>query len=77
MPVKFGPSMKKFEKGSRTKYHMEHDYIKAKSKEFLIEYINKDKSDTIPKRRIKCIKELERRGIDINWVPRKDEEENT
>ena len=49
--------MKKFEKGSRTKWHWEHDYIKAKSKEFLIEYINKDKSDTIPKRRIKCIKE--------------------
>lgn len=75
MPVKFGPSIKKFAKGSRTKWHWEHDYIKAKSKEFLLEYINKEGAK--PKTKIKCIKELERRGIDINLVPKKDEEENT
>lgn len=65
--------MKKFEKGSRTKWHWEHDYIKAKSKEFLFEYINKEGAK--PKTRIKCIKELERRGIDINWAPISDQQQ--
>ena len=73
MPVKFGPSVKKYAKGSRTKWHWEHDYIKAKSKEFLIEYINKEGAK--PKTRIKCIKELERRGIKINWAPKSDQQQ--
>tara|TARA_B100001057_G_C22820772_1_gene939299 strand:- start:1790 stop:2035 length:246 start_codon:yes stop_codon:yes gene_type:complete len=74
MPVKFSPSTKKYIKGSRTKWSWEHDYIKAKSTEFLFEYINKEEGQYKPKTRTKCIKELQRRGIKLVWVERKDQE---
>ena len=75
MPVKFGPSVKKYAKGSRTKWHWEHDYIRAKSTEFLFEYVNREKGSYKPKTRVKCIKELQRRGINLVWVERKDQED--
>ncbi len=64
MPVKFSQSSKKFEKGSRTNYTWEHDYIKHKTKEQLIEYIN---TGSKPKLKRKCRIELDRRGVKLVW----------
>jgi len=64
MPVKFSPSVTRVDRQTK-KVVIEHNYIKQMSKESLFEYINKD--GAIPKRRAKCIKELERRGIKIQW----------
>lgn len=63
MPVKFSQSSKKFEKGSKN-YTWEHDYIKQKTKEQLIEYIN---TGSKPKLKRKCRIELDRRGIKLVW----------
>ena len=64
MPVKFSPSVTRVDRQTK-KVVVEHHYIKQMSKEILFEYINKD--GAIPKRRAKCIRELERRGIKIQW----------
>jgi len=64
MPVKFSQSHKKFEKGSKN-FVWEHDYIKQKPKEELIEYLN---TGSKPKLKRKCKLELDRRGIKLVWV---------
>ena len=66
MPIKFSKSSKKFEKGSR-KYTWEHDYIKTKTKEELIKYVNEGNK---PKVRRKVLVELDRRGVKLVWVPK-------
>ena len=43
-----------------------HFYIKQISKEELFKEINADKPNK--KRRAKCIRELERRGVNISWT---------
>ena len=48
MPVKFGPSVKKYQKGSRTNWHWEHDYIINISTEFLLDYVKKEKGSYKP-----------------------------
>jgi hypothetical protein len=64
MPVKFSPSAKTVNRQTK-KVVTEHYYIKQMSKESLLDYVNKD--GAIPKRRVKCINELQRRGIKIEW----------
>lgn len=64
MPIKFSKSFKEIKKGEKPR--MVHDYIKNKTTDFLFEYIND--SNAKPKVRRKCINEIERRGIKINWV---------
>jgi hypothetical protein len=64
MPVKFKPSAKTVQRGTKV-VTTEHFYMKTMSKEALFEYINS--SNPIKKRRAKCIRELERRGIKISW----------
>ena len=65
MPVKFSKSAKKFEKGSRTNWTWEHDYIKNRSKEDLIKELNEGNK---PKLKRKCKIELDRRGVKLVWV---------
>jgi len=60
MPIKFGKDIKKFPTRGSNKYTIEHDYMKCKSKDDLIEAFNKE--NTKPKLRAKIRKELERRG---------------
>jgi len=72
MPVKFGPSSKKFVKGKKNNFDYDHEYIKIKTDEFLFEYINNYTSK--PKVRRKCIVELQRRGHRLVRVPRKFED---
>jgi len=45
---------------------MEHFYLHTMKKEELFEAINSNR--TKPKVRVKCINELQRRGIKIEWV---------
>lgn len=69
MPTKFKPSAKKYIRGVPAgKLPMEHFYIKQTPKEELFEYINSKGSNMKPKVRQKCINELVRRGIKIEWV---------
>ena len=69
MPVKFKPSAKKYVRGvPASKLPMEHFYIKDTPKQELFEYINDRGSNMKPKVRQKCINELVRRGITIEWV---------
>ena len=65
MPVKFSPSVTKIDRATK-KVVVEHNYIKQMSKESLFEYINKT-TGVNRKRRAKCIRELERRGIKRVW----------
>ena len=65
MPVKFSPSTRKFIKGKGATFEFEHDYIKNKSKEDLIKYLNEGSK---PKVKRKCRIELDRRGIKLVWV---------
>lgn len=65
MPIKFSPSAKTVNRQTK-QVVTEHYYIKQMSKESLFDYINKD-GNVIPKRRAKCINELQRRGIKIEW----------
>ena len=67
MPIKFAPSTKKFQKGSRTNWTWEHEYIKNKTKEDLIKYLNEGQK---PKVKQKCRNELDRRGVKLVWVPK-------
>ena len=70
MPTKFKPSQTVRERGTgrivTTNY-----WIKGISKEELLEEINKENPNK--KRRAKAIREIERRGLKINWVPRNTE----
>ena len=72
MPAKFKPSERVINRvrGQRMNTHSpvkvwKHHYMKCQSKEFLFETINS--SRTKPKLRIKCINELVRRGIKIDF----------
>ncbi len=70
MPTKFKPSQSTLQKGTKTVVTT-HYYIKNISKEELLEEINKDNPNK--KRRAKAIRELERRGIKINWVKKSED----
>jgi len=70
MPIKFKPSQSTLQKGTKTVVTT-HYYIKNISKEELLEEINKDNPNK--KRRAKAIRELERRGIKINWVKKSED----
>lgn len=62
MPTKFRPTESYRVKGQPRK--TTHHYIKTMTKNELLEYINSN--NAIPKRRVKCINELQRRGIVLN-----------
>ena len=70
MPTKFKPSQSKLQRGTKI-VTTTHYYIKNISKEELLEEINKDNPNK--KRRAKAIRELERRGIKINWVKKSED----
>jgi len=61
-PVKFKPTERTYDRFTK-EYKIKHYYMKAMSKQKLIDYVNS--YNPIPKRRQKCIKELTRRGIKI------------
>mgnify|MGYP001588694768 FL=1 len=63
MPTKFKPSQSVFKRGDN-KPTITHYYIKQTSKEELIKYINDGQK---PKIKQKCLNELTRRGIKIQW----------
>ena len=75
MPKNLDP-VKKYAKGSPTKWHWEHDYTPKQNPEFYSNIVNKEKGAKI-KTRVKCIKELQRRGINLVWVERKDPRRRT
>ena len=50
---------------------MKHDYIKNKTKEELIDYLNNGQK---PKIKQKCRNELVRRGVKIVYVQKSEEE---
>ena len=62
MPVKFSPSNKKFIKGKKNNFEYDHDYIKQKTAEELITYLNEGSK---PKVKRKCRVELDRRGVKL------------
>ena len=69
MPAKFKPSAKKYIRGvPASKLPMEHFYLKNTPKGELFEYINSTGANMKPKVRQKCLNELIRRGITIEWV---------
>jgi hypothetical protein len=69
MPAKFKPSARKYVRGvPASKLPMEHFYLKQTPKGELFEYINSKGSNMKPKVRQKCLNELIRRGITIEWV---------
>lgn len=69
MPVKFAKSFKEYNKATK-RTTMKHDYIKNKTKEELIDYLNNGQK---PKIKQKCRNELVRRGVKIVYVPKSDE----
>lgn len=71
MPVKFSPSTRKFIKGKGKTFEFEHDYIKHKTKQELIDYLNNGQK---PRVKRKCRVELDRRGIKLVWVSKVDED---
>lgn len=68
MPVKFKPDHVSVERGTGRK-SIQRFYIRNTSKEELFETINK--SNTTAKLKQKCINELVRRGISIDWIDKK------
>ena len=69
MPTKFKQSEKVFKRGvTASKLKDKHFYIKDVNKDELFKCINEDR--TKPKQRQKCLNELARRGIQINWKDR-------
>jgi hypothetical protein len=64
MPIKFRPSAKEVNRQTKQVVTVHH-YMKTMSKTELFEYINS--SSAVPKRRVKCINELQRRGVKIEW----------
>ena len=68
MQTKLKPSPKKYIRGvPASKLPTEHFYIKQHPKEELFAY-NNSGSRAKPKIRQKCLNELVRRGIKIEWV---------
>ena len=59
-PTKFKPSEKNYDRFSK-ELTVKHHYIKGTAKKDLFDYINS--TNAVPKRKAKCIKELQRRGI--------------
>ena len=69
MPTKFkkdGIEFIRGERGTKPKQVIKKYFIKNTPKQELIEYINGERS--LPKIRIKCINELTRRGVKLDWV---------
>lgn len=67
MPTKFKPSEKVYKRGVKSSQLKDkHFYIKNVAKEELFKVINE--SRTKPKQRQKCLNELARRGIKVEWV---------
>ena len=64
MPAKFKPTEKLRTRGS-TKVVTKHYYLNTTPKEELITYINNGQK---PKVKQKCLNELARRGLKVNWV---------
>ncbi len=61
MPVKLGKSVRKTTRGAAKQgFNYEHDYIKTKSKEELVNTFNA--TNTVPKKRQKIRNELVKRG---------------
>jgi len=61
MPVKLGKSVRKTTRGAAKQgFNFEHDYIKTKSKEELVNVFNA--TNTMPKKRQKIRNELVKRG---------------
>ena len=65
MPVKFKPSQKTVQRGTKVTTTT-HYYIKNTPKQELIDYINS--SNGRPKVKQKCRNELDRRGVKIVWT---------
>ena len=70
MPVKFQKSQTTYIKNTN-KYVTTQFYVKSMTNEALLEEINRPTRR--PKSRVKCIRELERRGIKINWVKKSED----
>ena len=67
MPAKFKPSQKVYKRGvPASQLPVQHFYLKNTPKEELFAEINK--SSVKPKQRQKCLNELVRRGIKVQWV---------
>tara|TARA_E500000178_G_scaffold176126_1_gene174991 strand:+ start:732 stop:1040 length:309 start_codon:yes stop_codon:yes gene_type:complete len=67
MPAKFKPSQKVYKRGvPAANLPVQHFYLKNTPKEELFAEINK--SSVKPKQRQKCLNELARRGIQVQWV---------
>lgn len=67
MPAKFKPSEKIYKRGvSARNLPTRHYYLKNTPKEELFAEINKH--NVKPKQRQKCLNELVRRGIKVEWV---------
>jgi hypothetical protein len=65
MPVKFKPSQKKIDRATK-KETIEHFYMKTTPEKELFDYVNN--SNGKPKIKQKCLNELTRRGVKIQWV---------
>ena len=65
MPVKFKEDSVTVDRATGKKTIMRH-YMKNVSKEELFETINR--TNTTPKLKQKCINELNKRGVNIDWV---------
>ena len=64
MPVKFSKSFKEYNKTSKTTT-TKHDYMKHKSTEELIKYLNEGSNKRV-KRKVRI--ELDRRKVKLVWV---------
>jgi hypothetical protein len=69
MPIKFMASAKEVDRKTK-RVTTVHHYIKSMSNKELFNYVNEERA--VPKRRAKCLNELARRGIEINWVNKND-----
>ena len=65
MPAKFKPTETVKPRGSN-KVITKHYYLKQTPVEELIKYINGGQK---PKVRQKCLNEIDRRGLKLNWLP--------
>ena len=70
MSIKFSPSFKEFNKQSKS-VSIKHDYIKNKTKQELIDYINNGQK---PKIKQKCRNELTRRGVKLVYVSKTEDD---
>jgi hypothetical protein len=68
MPIKFKPTQKTVQRGSKT-VTTQHFYIKNTPQEELFDYINNGQK---PKIKQKCRNELVRRGVKIVMVPKEN-----